>query len=137
MGVVQTLENKLVITFAPRSSIASLQNQTKKELKLMSEMFGFTFQVDSEYPGWSYAPDSKLREVFQDCYQAQTGTALQIEAIHAGLECGLFCEKLEGLDAIAVGPSVVGCHTPDESLDLASCERVYQLLLGVLEKLSV
>ena len=137
MGVVQTLENKLVITFAPRSSIASLQNQTKKELKLMSEMFGFTFQVDSEYPGWSYAPDSKLREVFQDCYQAQTGTTLQIEAIHAGLECGLFCEKLEGLDAIAVGPSVVGCHTPDESLDLASCERVYQLLLGVLEKLSV
>ncbi len=136
MGVVKTDEKKLAITFAPRSSIASLQSQTKKELKLLSELFGFEFQVDSEYPGWSYAEKSKIRTVFKECYKGQYGKQLQIEAIHAGLECGLFCEKLEGLDAIAVGPTIVGCHTPQEYLDLASCERFYKLLVSVLERLA-
>ncbi|MFZ2537421.1 MAG: aminoacyl-histidine dipeptidase [Oscillospiraceae bacterium] len=136
MGVVKTHEAKIAIKFAPRSSIASLQNQTKKELKLLSELFGFEFEVDSEYPGWSYAEKSPIRTVFKECYKGQYGKQLRVEAIHAGLECGLFCEKLDGLDAIAVGPTIVGCHTPQEYLDLASCERFYKLIVSVLERLS-
>ncbi|MEG0691635.1 MAG: aminoacyl-histidine dipeptidase [Oscillospiraceae bacterium] len=136
MGVVHTEENRLVITFAPRSSVASLQKQTKKELKLLSELFGFEYHVDSEYPGWSYAEKSNIRNVFKECYKGQYGKELHVEAIHAGLECGLFCEKLEGLDAIAVGPTISGCHTPEEYLDLASCERFYKLIVSVLERLA-
>lgn len=136
LGVIATTNTQIKMTFAPRSSVGTLQNETKKELALLSELFGFEFHVDSEYPGWSYAEKSKIRNVFKECYKGQCGKELRMEAIHAGLECGLFCEKLPGLDAIAVGPTIIGCHTPDEYLEIASCERFYKLILRVLERLA-
>lgn len=136
MGVVTTDDEKLSITFAPRSSVASLQQQTKNELELLAQTFGFDFHMDSEYPGWSYAENSKIRNVFKQCYKGLCGKELKVEAIHAGLECGLFSQKLDGLDAIAVGPTIVGCHTPQEYMDIESCERFYKLIVSVLECLA-
>ena len=45
-------------------------------------------------------------------------------------------EKLPGLDAIAIGPQINHCHTPDEELDLASLERTFRLLSAVLARLA-
>ena len=41
-----------------------------------------------------------------------------------------------GLDAIAVGPTLKDVHTPDESMELASSERFYTLLVDVLKRLA-
>ena len=48
----------------------------------------------------------------------------------------LFAEALPGLDAIAVGPTLSDVHTPDESMELASSERFYELLVDVLARLA-
>ena len=61
-----------------------------------------------------------------------TGTAV---AIHAGLECGLFCDRLEGLDAVSFGPQMQDIHTSRERLNIASVERTWNYLLAVLERL--
>ena len=74
--------------------------------------------------------------VFVDTYRELFDSELRIESIHAGLECGLFAEALDGLDAIAVGPTLKDVHTPDESMELASSERFYQLLVAVLKRLA-
>ena len=47
-----------------------------------------------------------------------------------------FAEALHGLDAIAVGPTLSDVHTPDESMELASAERFYELLIDVLKRLA-
>lgn len=135
MGVVKTADNGIIVTFSPRSSVESLQRLNKSELALIAGRFGFAMQVDSYYPGWRYSPESRIRGVFSDIYKEQTGEELKIEAIHAGLECGLFVQKLPDLDVIAVGPNIYDCHTPDESLELSSCERFYNLVAGVLNRL--
>lgn len=135
MGVVETGSEKVKITFSPRSSIASLQQETKSELRLLGELFGFEVNVDSEYPGWGYVESSPIREQFCAAYREMFGKELKCEAIHAGLECGLFLEKLPGLDAIALGPQVRNAHTPDELLELRSAERIWKLLVNVLERL--
>jgi len=136
LGVVRTEGDAVRFTFAPRSSVASLQKQTRRALTLLGKELGFSVEVTSEYPGWSYAEHSPIREVFCQCYRELYGKELRCEAIHAGLECGLFSGKLPGLDAIAVGPQVNHCHTPDEELDLDSCERFYSLLSAVLARLA-
>ena len=61
---------------------------------------------------------------------------MKMEAIHAGLECGLFSDALPGLDAIAVGPTLNHVHTPEENMPLDSCERFYELLKDVLRRLA-
>ena len=136
LGIVQTDDTSASLVFAPRSSVASLQEDTKERLFLLAETFGFTCTIAGEYPGWSFAEQSPIRDIFMESYETLFGTPLKIEAIHAGLECGLFSDALAGLDAIAVGPTIRGCHTPDEYLPLDSCERFYTLLTDVLSRLS-
>lgn len=136
MGVVKTLEDAVRVTFLPRSSVASLQEQTKKELVLFAQLFHCAVEMGAEYPGWSYTEHSAIREIFRETYRELTGGELVCESSHGGLECGLFSDKLNNLDAIAVGMDAADCHTPNESLDLASCGKFYELITRVLEKLA-
>ena len=55
--------------------------------------------------------------------------------IHAGLECGLFCEKMEGLDCVSIGPDNKDIHTTEERLSLSSLERVWEFLKRVLAEI--
>ena len=58
-----------------------------------------------------------------------------MEAIHAGLECGLFYEKIPGLDSISFGPDMKDIHTTEERLSISSTERTYRYLLKILENI--
>ncbi|WP_206459063.1 aminoacyl-histidine dipeptidase [Anaerovorax sp. IOR16] len=137
MGVVESNDKGITIVFAPRSSISSLQEEIVQRLTLLTDEFGFQYKIAGQYPGWSFAEESKIRDAFVESFHRLFGKELQIEAIHAGLECGLFADKLPGLDAIAVGPTMRNCHTPNETMDLASCERTWKLLTDVLEGLCI
>jgi dipeptidase D len=57
-----------------------------------------------------------------------------VEAIHAGLECGLILEKLPGIDIVSIGPDTIAVHTIDEKVSISSSVRVYQFLEKVLEE---
>ncbi len=136
IGVVATSDDQVKIMLSPRSSITSLQNEFKDRLQMLADVLGFDAKFEFEYPGWSYAEHSPVRDVFVESYRELFGSELRIESIHAGLECGLFAEALRGLDAIAVGPTLSDVHTPDESMELASAERFYELLIDVLKRLA-
>ena len=136
IGVVATSDDQVKIMLSPRSSITSLQNEFKDRLQMLADVLGFDAKFEFEYPGWSYAEHSPVRDVFVESYRELFGSELRIESIHAGLECGLFVEALHGLDAIAVGPTLSDVHTPDESMELASAERFYELLIDVLKRLA-
>ena len=136
IGVVATSDDQVKIILSPRSSITSLQNEFKDRLQTLADVLGFDAKFEFEYPGWSYAEHSPVRDVFVESYRELFGSELRIESIHAGLECGLFAEALHGLDAIAVGPTLSDVHTPDESMELASAERFYELLIDVLKRLA-
>lgn len=134
LGIAATDETSASLVFAPRSSVATLMSALKEKLCLLAETFGFEVSMHGEYPGWSFAEVSPIRDVFVQSYKELFHDDLKIEAIHAGLECGLFSDAIPGLDAIAVGPTIRGCHTPDEHLPLDSFERFYELLTDVLKK---
>lgn len=136
MGVTRADQDELVIVISPRSSVASLQEDSKARFALLAETFGFEISYSGQYPGWDYKEDSKIREVFLESYRELFGKELRLEALHAGLECGLFSEAIPGLDAIAVGPTLYDVHTPDEHVPLDSFERFYELLKHVLGRLA-
>jgi len=57
-----------------------------------------------------------------------------IEAIHAGLECGVFAGKLPGLDCVSFGPDLRDIHTPRERMDVASVQRTWELLKEIFRR---
>ena len=70
-----------------------------------------------------------------EIYKQQTGKDAKIEAIHAGLECGLFAGALDGLDCVSFGPDLVDIHTTREKMLVPSVQRTWRFLLAVLAAL--
>jgi dipeptidase D len=68
-------------------------------------------------------------------YRDMFGGDAKVEAIHAGLECGLFTEKLPGLDCVSIGPQMHDIHTSRERLEIGSTQRTWDFLLAVLKNL--
>ena len=69
-------------------------------------------------------------------FEEKNGCPMKVGVIHAGLECGLFYANLPGLDPVSIGPTMRGVHTPDEKMDLTSCDKFYKLVVDVLERLA-
>ena len=95
---------------------------------------GGTVQFKGEYAGWQYQENSPLRERMVSVFVEQYGHEPKIEAIHAGLECGVFAGKIPGLDCISIGPDLFEIHTPREKMSIASVQRVYHFLVEVLKR---
>ncbi len=57
----------------------------------------------------------------------------KIEAIHAGLECGIIGEKFPGMDMISIGPTLKNPHSPEEQLHISTVDKFYRYLLKILE----
>lgn len=135
LGVMETIEDSLFLSFAVRSSINSEKIELLKRVESVAEKFGAVYKDHSHYPAWEYKKGSYLRENFVKTYKEIFGKEPIIEIIHAGLECGLFSEKIKGLDAVSLGPDMFDIHSGKEKLSVSSSERCYKYLLKVLENL--
>lgn len=121
--------------FSVRSSVESSKEALLLRLKDMAELAGVTMEVSGNYPGWAYRKDSPLRAKMEKIFQEMYGYKPQIQAIHAGLECGLFAEKIPDLDCVSLGPDIADIHTTKERLSVSSTKRVYEFFLKVLEEM--
>jgi dipeptidase D len=134
LGVVK-LGDRFNATFSVRSSVNSEKAELFAQLKEMADMFGGTYTKYGEYPAWEYRKDSELRDTMVQVYTDLFGKAPEVIALHAGLECGLFSEKVEGLDCVSIGPQMHDIHTSHERLEIASTERTWNFLLAILKAL--
>ena len=134
MGVIK-LGERFSATFSVRSSVNSEKEDVLYQLEKLNDMFEGTYTCDGGYPAWEYKKESRLRDVMVSTYREMFGKEAKVEAIHAGLECGLFSEKLPGLDCVSIGPQMHDIHTSRERLEIASTERTWNFLLAVLKNL--
>ncbi len=135
LGILRTTETNVALSYSVRSSVESEKQFLIEKLRSLTEIFGGTLEMSGEYPGWEYKDDSKIREVAVKAYEELYKEEPVVEAIHAGLECGLFADKIEGLDAISFGPTMKNVHTTDEMLSISSTERTWNLITKILEML--
>lgn len=135
LGVIRTLENKIVLSHALRSSVQKEKEELCDKLKNYVVSHGASIDFHSDYPAWEYKENSRLREVFSDTYKELYQKEMKVCAIHAGLECGLFCGKIAGLDCVSLGPDMWDIHSVNEKLSKSSAKRVFNLILEVLKKL--
>ena len=115
-----------------RSSVAYELQGLSRKIKALAAFAGAKAESGSDYPAWEYRSNSKLRELFCDTYRQLYDRQPRTAAIHAGLECGLFSEKMPGTDMISIGPDMHDIHTPKERLDIGSAVRVYKVLETML-----
>ncbi len=118
LGQLRCDNHTLTATFSVRSSVGAEKKELLKKLEVLAAKFGGSFDSHGDYPAWEYKEDSILRDTMIRVYREQYGKEPVVEAIHAGLECGFFCDKIPGLDAVSFGPDMRDIHTPRERLNI-------------------
>lgn len=134
VGIMRLLEDKITTDSAIRSSIATAKQALKEQVQVICELYGGEVTYHGEYPGWQFDPNSALRQDMVKLYEEMFGQTPQVVAIHAGLECGILCEKLPGLDCVSFGPNMYDIHTTEERLSISSTKRMWDYVIKLLEK---
>ena len=135
MGILSIDSKAFNLTISVRSAKGEEKKRLLSTIKEISESHSASVSVRGEYPAWEYRKDSRLRDVMCNVYHEMYNKDATVVTIHAGLECGIFSDKMEGLDCVSMGPDNHDIHTPDERLSLPSFERVYNYLIHVLKNL--
>jgi uncharacterized repeat protein (TIGR02543 family) len=86
----------------------------------------YDFNSANDMKAWDY--------VYKERFNAKFGFVPKVEAIHAGLECGVFADAIKDFDCISVGPKAFDIHTVNERLSISSTAQMYELLLEILRE---
>ena len=135
IGILKLNEKEMAASCGVRSSVGSAKLYVSEKIQYLTEFLGGEYTVEGDYPAWEYKKDSKLREIMVDSYKELFGEEPCVKAIHAGLECGLFYDKIPGLDCVSYGPTMKDIHTTEEKLSISSTARMWDYLVKVLENI--
>lgn len=134
LGILETHKDTVVFSFAVRSSVESEKEEVVSRIECLMEALGGTVSCQGAYPAWEYQKESPLRQRMVEIYREKYGKEPVVQAIHAGVECGLFAGKLSGLDCVSFGPDMKDIHTPQETMDVESVRRTWEYLLEILKR---
>lgn len=135
MGTAELMEDKFVIGYMFRTSVKSHLEMLFDAQMVLCEIFGASWEKEYDYPGYVSEVGTPMYNTYETVYRQFTGKELKPIRIHAGTDVGSLIEGMGGLDVIGIGPNTYKFHTPEEALDLASYDRAYRYITGVLEKL--
>ena len=130
---VRTNESSVDICFSSRSYYDEGLNESLNELDSIAKEVGGSTYHHERYPGWASDKDSKLVVDYQNAFYKVAGKKPQPTLIHAGLECGLISGAIDDFVAISVGCNVHDLHTPKETMELDSMDRVYEAIIEMLK----
>lgn len=131
-GLLRLTEKALTFSNTIRSSVTPQKEWIAEQIMAIVKLGGGTSKTDGNYPGWAYNPTSVVKDTILAAYKKLFGKDASVEAVHAGIECGLFADSIPGLDCVSIGPDMADVHTPREHLSISSTARTYQLLKEVL-----
>jgi len=136
LGVLTAGETLAAITCSCRSSLDAGLEGALTTLAAAARLAGARPVVRRGYPGWRPDPDAPLVRLAAAAYERTAGRPPAIEAVHAGLECGVLIDRLPGLQAVSIGPEIRGAHSPDERAQISSVESFYRHLRALVADLA-
>ena len=136
LGIIRTGGEQFVATSLIRSSLVSERDAVAEQIVCLANILGGKAQTRDGYPAWEFAEESPLRDTMYRIFGEMYENEAIVTVIHGGLECGLFYDKIKGLDAVSIGPDLFDVHTPNEKLSISSVQRTWAYLTAVLSALT-
>ena len=133
-GILELRDEELYFVNTARSSMTSQKMWVLNKVKAIVSLAGGKTEITGNYPGWSYNPGSVLKDTILGAYKRLFGKEAKVDAVHAGIECGLFADSIDNLDCVSIGPEMADVHTPNEHFSISSAKRTYELLCDVLKE---
>ncbi len=135
LGMVDVRPTGAACNFMVRSLLGSGALALAEEIVSLWALSGIRAEKDGFYPGWAPNPASPLLKLCQSVYRRDFAADSKVQVIHAGLECGIIGDQYPGMDIVSFGPTIRGAHAPGERVEVASVERCWHLLRGILQEI--
>ena len=132
IGVVKLEDGRLITKSMSRSSVNSRNRLLARKIGIIAEALGAEVEHGSSYGAWEFNNKSDLLDVCINAYKEQYGEEPVVSAMHAGIECGIWAEKVGKVDAVSIGPDMTGVHSVNEELSIPSTERTWNYLKLIL-----
>ena len=126
-------DDNIAIGMSTRSSIKSALQDFRDRIRATAELSGAKVSEGKPYPGWKPNLDSNILDLSKKIYKDMYKEEPVVEAIHAGLECGIIGERFPGMDMISIGPTIKNPHSPEELVDVSTVGKFYKYVLKLLE----
>ena len=142
---INILENAGILIYSKKAlellnSKGAIVDYDKKLVKISGKMVESCLKLagaevvhSDGYPGWKPNLDSKILKLSKKVFQDMHDKEAKVEAIHAGLECGILGEKFPGMDMISIGPTIKYPHSPEEQVHVSTVDKFYKYVLKILE----
>ncbi|WP_162052518.1 aminoacyl-histidine dipeptidase [Pontibacter pamirensis] len=143
-GLVQTSNNvarvlvkdgNYSILCLTRSSVDSEKTDLAQAIQSALELAGASVELSGSYPGWTPKPDAAIIQLMRDLYRSKFEGEPDVNACHAGLECGILGANYPGMEMISFGPNIRGAHSPDEKVQISSVQKYWDFLLATLQRI--
>lgn len=133
MATIKTEDGKMVILSNQRSSNMDSLALLCEQVLSVARLAGAEGETSGGYPSWKPNMESELLARCLRVYEDRFGREPVVEAIHAGLECGIIGSKYEGMDMISFGPTIKNPHSPDEKIEIESIGKTWDFLVALFE----
>ena len=118
-----------------RSSVDTEKGDLADAISSAFELMGAKVDYAGSYPGWEPKPTAPIIQLMSSLYKEMFGTEAHVDAIHAGLECGILGTNYPGMQMISFGPNIFGAHSPDERVQISSVQKFWGYLLETLKRI--
>lgn len=134
LGIIETKENIIHLTYAPRSSDNSAMDTLLNTMKKIFTQSGRDMKLRAKYPWRSQNPDDPFVQQTKKIYDTVTKEDTQIVAYHAGLECGAIVGNLsQKVQAVSIWPTIKNPHSINEKVYLPSVEKLCTIVQKIIE----
>jgi len=136
LAVVKTTDKKVSIHVSTRSSVNEELEEVRNKLEEIGKKFGAKVINDEAYPGWKPNPESPFLKLVKSKYEEVFEDTVELEAIHGGLECGLFVSLDPELQVTSIGPNIHNAHSPDEYIEIKSVKIIWDVVVKIIENMN-
>jgi dipeptidase D len=126
-------DGQITIQCLTRSSVNSEKMDVAMAIKSCFELCGTQVTFSGAYPGWTPRPTSEIVSYMSSLYKKLFGHEAHVNAVHAGLECGILGTNYPTMQMISFGPNIRGAHSPDECAQISSVQKYWGYLLETLK----
>lgn len=135
IAVVKTSADNVEIEVSTRSSADEELEQVREKTKKLGEALGAEASLTEAYPGWRPNLESRFLNMIKRNYEEVLEKEVELKAIHAGLECGLFMKMNPKLNVFSIGPTIRNVHSTEEYVEIESVKIVWKVVKKIIKSM--
>ena len=132
LGMIKTDNNKVIVTYLFRSTIKPELEEISNNLNNLK----YNFKINNLYTDniWKINENSLMLKKYKETYFKLFKENPRETIIQGGVEISAIQEKINNLDLISIGANMQNFHTINEVTYISSWEKIYNILINVINK---